>query len=332
MTPLISIVAPLYNERESFGPLVERLNTLMDKLPYPVEVVLVDDGSRDNTADLIRLTALSDPRYHGVLLARNFGHQTAVTAGMAVATGTEAVLIIDGDLQDPPELLPEFYAHIQNGYDVVYAVRRKRKEGVLKRFAYATFYRILKNISYVDIPLDSGDFSMVSRRVVDIMNRMPEESRFLRGMRSWIGFKQIGVEYERSERVAGVPKYSFKMLRRLAYNGIFNFSDFPVKFIIRTGALTILIAVIYLVQTLVKKYMFGTVPQGFTALLFVIILFGGIQLMALGIIGEYVLRVFFQVKGRPLFVIREEIRNGEVDRVVRPDMSNLPQPDTNRVP
>ncbi|WP_019988045.1 glycosyltransferase family 2 protein [Rudanella lutea] len=307
MTPLISIVAPLYNERESFGPLIERLNALMDKLPYPVEVVLVDDGSRDNTADLIRLTALSDPRYHGVLLARNFGHQTAVTAGMAAARGTEAVLIIDGDLQDPPELLEEFYAHIQNGYDVVYAVRRKRKEGVLKRFAYSTFYRILKNISYVDIPLDSGDFSMVSRRVVDIMNKMPEESRFLRGMRSWIGFKQIGVEYERSERVAGVPKYSFKMLRRLAYNGIFNFSEFPVKFIIRTGAFAIGIALIYLIQTLVKKYVFGTVPQGFTALLFVIILFSGIQLMALGIIGEYVLRVFFQVKGRPLFVVREEI-------------------------
>ncbi len=307
--PIISIVAPLFNERESFGPLVERLNALMDSLPYAVEVVLVDDGSRDNTADLIRLTALADPRYHGVLLARNFGHQTAVTAGMATATGTEAILIIDGDLQDPPELLPEFYAHIQNGYDVVYAVRRKRKEGVLKRFAYSTFYRILKNISYVDIPLDSGDFSMVSRRVVNIMNQMPEESRFLRGMRSWVGFKQIGVEYDRSERVAGVPKYSFKMLRHLAYNGIFNFSEFPVKFIIRTGALAIGIALIYLIQTLFKKYVFGTVPQGFTALLFVIVLFSGIQLMALGIIGEYVLRVFFQVKGRPLFVVQEEIMN-----------------------
>jgi polyisoprenyl-phosphate glycosyltransferase len=283
-----------------------------------VEVVLVDDGSRDNTADLIRLTALSDPRYHGVLLARNFGHQTAVTAGMAVARGTEAVFIIDGDLQDPPELLPNFYEHIQNGYDVVYAVRRKRKENFLKRFAYSTFYRILKNISYVDIPLDSGDFSMVSRRVVDLMNQMPEESRFLRGMRSWVGFRQIGVEYERSERVAGSPKYTFRMLRNLAYNGIFNFSEFPVKFIIRTGALIMGIATVYLIQTLVKKYLFGTVPQGFTALLFVIVLFSGIQLMALGIIGEYVLRIFFQVKGRPLFVLKEEIRDGAVQRSSSP--------------
>ncbi|TAE28293.1 MAG: glycosyltransferase [Cytophagales bacterium] len=305
--PRISIVAPLYNERESFNPLIQRLNTLMDSLPYPVEVVLVDDGSRDNTADLIRLTALTDSRYHGVLLARNFGHQTAVTAGMAAARGTEAVLIIDGDLQDPPELLTDFYEHIKNGYDVVYAVRRKRKENVFKRFAYSTFYRILKNISYVDIPLDSGDFSMVSRRVIDLMNQMPEESRFLRGMRSWIGFTQIGVSYERSERVAGTPKYSFRMLRQLAYNGIFNFSEFPVKFIIRTGALVTGIALVYLLQTLFKKFMFGTVPQGFTALLFVIVLFSGIQLVALGIIGEYVLRIFFQVKGRPLFVVKEEI-------------------------
>ncbi len=309
--PQVSIVVPLFNERESFRLLTERLNTLMDRLPYAVEVVLVDDGSRDNTADLIRLTALTDSRYHGVLLARNFGHQLAVTAGMAAATGTEAILIIDGDLQDPPELLPEFYAHIQNGYDVVYAVRQKRKEGFLKRMAYAIFYRILKQISYVEIPLDSGDFSMVSRRVMNIMNQMPEESRFLRGMRSWVGFKQIGVNYERSERAAGVPKYSFKMLRQLAYNGIFNFSEFPIKFIIRTGGLTILVALVYLAQTLFKKYVFGTVPEGFTALLFVIILFSGMQLIALGIIGEYVLRVFFQVKGRPLFVVREQIRNGE---------------------
>lgn len=309
-TPPISIIAPLYNERESFNPLVQRLNALMDSLPYPVEVVLVDDGSRDNTADLIRLTALTDPRYHGVLLARNFGHQTAVSAGMVAATGTEAVLIIDGDLQDPPELLPDFYAHIKNGYDVVYGVRRKRKEGFLKRLSYATFYRILNNIAYIHIPLDSGDFSMVSRRVIDLMNQMPEESRFLRGMRSWIGFKQIGVEYERSGRMAGSPKYTFRMLLRLAYNGIFNFSEFPVKFIVRTGALIVFIAFIYLIQTLAKKYFFGTVPQGFTGLLFALVLFSGIQLIALGIIGEYVIRIFFQVKGRPLFVVKEEIING----------------------
>ncbi len=309
-TPQISIVAPLYNERESFGPLVERLTALMNTSPYRIEVVLVDDGSRDNTANLIRAIALTDPRYHGVLLSRNFGHQTAVTAGMAAAIGTEAVLIIDGDLQDPPELLPDFYLHIQNGYDVVYAVRRKRKEGVLKRFAYATFYRILKRISYVDIPLDSGDFSMVSRRVVDLMNKMPEESRFLRGMRSWLGFRQIGVEYERSERVAGAPKYSFKMLRQLAYNGIFNFSEYPIKFITQLGAVTFGIALIYLIYNIIRLLVFGDVPQGFTALLFMIVLFSGVQLMALGIIGEYVLRVFFQTKGRPLFIVREEIKNG----------------------
>lgn len=310
-TPQISIVAPLYNERESFGPLVSRLTALLDTSPYQIEVVLVDDGSRDNTADLIRLTALADPRFHGVLLARNFGHQTAVTAGLAAATGTEAVLIIDGDLQDPPELLPDFYQHILNGYDVVYAVRRKRKEGILKRTAYAVFYRVMKQISYIDIPLDSGDFSMISRRVVDLMNQMPEESRFLRGMRSWLGFKQIGVEYERSERVAGAPKYSFKMLRKLAYNGIFNFSEYPIKVITQVGAITFSLAVIYLMYNIIRRFVFGDVPQGFTALLFVVVLFSGVQLMALGIIGEYVLRVFFQTKGRPLFIISEEIQHGK---------------------
>ena len=310
-TPQLSIIAPLYNERESFGPLVSRLTALLDTSPYRIEVVLVDDGSRDNTAELIRTLALADPRYHGVLLARNFGHQTAVTAGMAAARGTEAVLIIDGDLQDPPELLPTFYQHIQAGYDVVYAIRRKRKEGVLKRVAYAAFYRIMKKISYVDIPLDSGDFSMVSRRVVDLMKQMPEESRFLRGMRSWLGFRQIGVEYERAERVAGEPKYSFKMLRQLAYNGIFNFSEYPIKFITQLGAGTFGIALIYLIYNIIRRIFFGDVPQGFTALLFVIVLFSGVQLMALGIIGEYVLRVFFQTKGRPLFIIREEIEHGQ---------------------
>ena len=309
--PQLSIIAPLYNERESFGPLVSRLTALLNTSPYRIEVVLVDDGSRDNTAELIRTLALADPRYHGVLLARNFGHQTAVTAGMAAATGTEAVLIIDGDLQDPPELLTEFYEHIRAGYDVVYAIRRKRKEGLLKRTAYAAFYRLMKKISYVDIPLDSGDFSMVSRRVVDLMKQMPEESRFLRGMRSWLGFRQIGVEYERAERVAGEPKYSFKMLRQLAYNGIFNFSEYPIKFITQLGAGTFGLALIYLIYNIIRRVFFGDVPQGFTALLFVIVLFSGVQLMALGIIGEYVLRVFFQTKGRPLFIVREEIEHGQ---------------------
>ncbi|WP_439556307.1 glycosyltransferase family 2 protein [Dyadobacter sp.] len=310
-TPQISIVAPLYNESESLPLLVQRINALMDSSPLAIEVVLIDDGSKDDTALKIRQVALMDERYHGVFLSRNHGHQLALTAGISAARGTEALFVIDGDLQDPPELLPEFYKLLKEGNDVVYAVRKKRKEGFIKRTGYHLFYRILRSISYVDIPLDSGDFALVSRRVIDVMNKMPEESRYLRGMRSWIGFKQTGYEYERDARVAGESKYSFKQLFRLAYNGIFNFSEFPIKFMSRAGIAAIMISLAYFLVVVAKKLFFTHVIEGFTSLLFVIILFSGVQLLALGIIGEYVLRIFFQSKNRPLFIIKEEIINRE---------------------
>lgn len=310
-TPQVSIVAPLYNESETFPLLVERLSALMDASSLEIEVVLIDDGSKDDTAMRIRQIALTDPRYHGVLLSRNHGHQLALTAGMAKARGTEAIFVIDGDLQDPPELLPEFYKLYKEGNDVVYAVRKKRKEGWIKKTGYYMFYRLLRSISYVDIPLDSGDFALISRRVLDVLNKMPEESRYLRGMRSWIGFKQVGFEYERDARAAGESKYSFKQLFGLAYNGIFNFSEFPIKFMTRTGVAAIIISLLYLLVVIVKKFFFVQVIEGFTALLFVIILFSGVQLLALGIIGEYVLRIFFQSKNRPLFIVKEEIVNSE---------------------
>jgi polyisoprenyl-phosphate glycosyltransferase len=310
-TPQISIVAPLYNETESFPLLIQRINALMDSSDLSIEVVLIDDGSRDDTALKIRQLALTDPRYHGVFLSRNHGHQLALTAGISAARGSEALFVIDGDLQDPPELLPEFYKLMKQGNDVVYAVRKKRKESVIKKTGYHVFYRILRSISYIEIPLDSGDFALISRRVVDVMNKMPEESRYLRGMRSWIGFQQIGYEYERDERAAGESKYSFKQLFQLAYNGIFNFSEFPIKFMSRVGIFAILLSLIYFFIVVAKKLFFSQVIEGFTALLFVIILFSGVQLLALGIIGEYVLRIFFQSKNRPLFIIKEEIVNGE---------------------
>ncbi len=309
--PQISIIAPLYNESETLPHLIARLNTLMDRLSLRIEVVLVDDGSRDQTALLMQQLALADARYQCIFLSRNYGHQIALTAGIAAAQGSEALFIIDGDLQDPPELLPDFYQKLTEGYDVVYAVRKKRKEGWLKRMAYAGFYQFMRSISYVDIPLDSGDFSLISRRVANIMKQMPEESRFIRGMRSWIGFRQTGVEYERDARLVGTSKYSFKMLRKLAYNGIFNFSEYPIKLVTRLGIITLVIAVLYLIQTLIKKYYYGDVPQGFTATLLVITLFSGVQLLALGLIGEYVLRIFFQSKGRPLYIVREVIRHQE---------------------
>jgi dolichol-phosphate mannosyltransferase len=297
-TPQISIVAPLYNESESFAQLIQRLSALMDSSPLSIEVVLIDDGSKDDTAMRIRQLALTDERYHGVFLSRNHGHQLALTAGISSARGSEALFVIDGDLQDPPELLPDFYKLFQEGNDVVYAVRKKRKEGFIKKTGYHLFYRLLRSISYVEIPLDSGDFALISRRVVDVMNKMPEESRYLRGMRSWIGFQQVGFEYERDARAAGESKYSFKQLLGLAYNGIFNFSEFPIKFMSRMGVLAILISLVYFLIVVIKKLFFVQVIEGFTALLFVII-------------GEYVLRIFFQSKNRPLFIIKEEIINRE---------------------
>lgn len=311
MTNKISIIAPLYNEKESLPELVKRLNRLMDSTPLSIEVVLVNDGSRDNTAQMMQQLALSDSRYHCVFLARNYGHQIALSAGLAKARGTEGVMVIDGDLQDPPELLIDFYNKYKEGYDVVYAVRKKRKENFLKKAAYSAFYRLLKSISYIDIPLDSGDFCFMSRRVVDVMNAMPEESRYIRGMRSWIGFEQIGIDYERSERAAGESKYSFRKLLQLAYNGIFNFSEFPIKLIKRVGYMAVGISMVYLVYSLYRKLVFDDVPQGFTATIFIIIFFSGIQLFFMGIMGEYLLRIFFQMKGRPLFIIKEEILDGE---------------------
>lgn len=312
--PSISIVAPLFNESETLPQLVERLNRLMDNMSNDasksVEIVLINDGSRDNTAELMQQLALTDPRYHGVFLARNYGHQIALSAGLAKARGTEGVMVIDGDLQDPPELLPDFYAKYREGYDVVYAIRQKRKENWAKKTAYRLFYRLLKSISYIDIPLDSGDFCFMSRRVVDVLNAMPEESRYIRGMRSWIGFKQIGISYDRAERAAGTSKYGFRMLLNLAYNGIFNFSEFPIKLIKRIGYSAICVSLIYLIYSLYKKIMHNDVPQGFMATIFIIVFFSGIQLFFMGIMGEYLLRIFFQVKGRPLFIIEKEIVEG----------------------
>ncbi len=310
-TPQVSFVIPVYNEESNLPMLADRLVKIMDQSPITLEVVLIDDGSRDNSRTMLQQLALSDPRFHVVLLSRNHGHQLALTAGLSVARGSEGVFVLDGDLQDPPELLETFYAKFKEGYDVVYAVREKRKEVFYKRFAYFIFYRILKKIANIDIPLDSGDFSFISRRVVNVLNKMPEESRFIRGMRTWIGFKQIGIAYDRQERASGDSKYSFSKLVQLALNGIYNFSEFPIKFVTSLGGIAIVSSVIYLISVIVKKMFFDQVIEGFTALLFVIILFGGIQLMAIGVLGEYILRIFFQSKSRPNFIIEKEICAGK---------------------
>lgn len=305
--PDISIVVPLYNEQEVFGKLVHRLQSVLNSCIHAVEVVLVDDGSRDQTAQLIQEVVSKDNRFKGVLLSRNFGHQIALSAGMAHAQCTKALMVIDGDLQDPPELLIPFYERLQEGADVVYAVRKNRKEGAIMNSMYWMFYRMLSRLSEHPIPNDSGDFCMISKRVLDHMNAMPERSRFLRGIRSWVGFKQVPFEYDRDGRAEGKTKYSMKGLFKLAYDGIFNFSNKPLKLITHIGLYTIMVSVIYLTGVLIKKLLGYEVPSGFISIVAVITLFSGVQLISLGIIGEYLARIYLQVKNRPLYVVDKTV-------------------------
>lgn len=307
----ISIVVPLYNEEAVFNQLILRLSAVINTTKFSCEVVLVNDGSSDNTDLLIQKICREDKRFTGVLLSRNHGHQLAVTAGLQYVRGKKGAMIIDGDLQDPPELVNQFYNLLNSGYDVIYAVRKNRKESLIKKIAYSSYYKLQKKVSNFNIPIDSGDFSMLSRRVVDTMKRMPEQSRYLRGMRSWVGFKQIAYEYDRDERHAGETKYSWSKLFELAFNGIFNFSDFPVKIITRLGFLTVVFSLIYFAYNIYRKIYYNDVPQGFSATLLAIILFSGVQLISLGLIGEYVLRIYNQVRNRPLFIVDLVIQEGK---------------------
>ncbi len=312
MKPIdISIVVPLFNEEAVFNQLIQRLTQVIDDATFTCEVVLINDGSEDNTAKLIEEICVIDTRFSGILLSRNHGHQLAVSAGLANARAQKGVMIIDGDLQDPPELVNTFYELLLDGNDVIYAIRKNRKESFLKKLAYSFYYRLQKKISSFNIPIDSGDFSMLSRRVVDHINNMPEQSRYLRGMRAWVGFKQIGYEYDRDERQAGETKYSWRKLFELAFNGIFNFSDFPIKFITRLGFFTVFLSLLYFAYNAYRKIVYDDVPQGFTAIILAVILFSGVQLISLGLIGEYVLRIYNQVRNRPLFVIDKIIQEGK---------------------
>lgn len=307
----ISIVVPLYNEEEVFNKLIQRLTSVINNTSFSCEVILVNDGSSDKTDTLIQKICKEDTRFTGVLLSRNHGHQLAVTAGLQYVRGKKGAMIIDGDLQDPPELVNQFYDLLINGYDVIYAVRKNRKESFIKKMAYSSYYRLQKKVSNFNIPIDSGDFSMLSRRVVDTMNNMPEQSRYLRGMRAWVGYKQIAYEYDRDERHAGETKYSWTKLFELAFNGIFNFSDFPVKIITRLGFLTVIFSLIYFGYNIYRKIYYNDVPQGFSATILAIILFSGVQLISLGLIGEYVLRIYNQVRNRPLFIVDSVIQEGK---------------------
>lgn len=300
----LSLVIPAYNEEENLPTLYIRLVAALDPLGLNYEIIFVNDGSRDRTLELLQLITQNDERVVVVDLARNFGHQVAISAGMAQTRG-RAVIIMDADLQDPPEVLPEFINKWREGFEVVYAIREKRKESLPKRMAYNAFYRLLKRVAQIDIPLDAGDFCIMDRRVVDLLNSMPERNRFVRGIRSWVGFRQTGLAYERHARNAGKPKYTFNKLLYLALDGLISFSYLPLRMISMLGLgisfLSIVIAIFYTIQ----KLTVGLNPPGFATTVVAIFFLAGIQLITIGVIGEYVGRIFEEVKSRPLYVVRK---------------------------
>lgn len=300
-----SIIAPIYNEKDNLPELYRRVKDVMDSTHEPWELVLVDDGSTDSSTELMRALAKEDKRVRPVIFARNFGHQVAVTAGLDYSRG-DAVVIIDADLQDPPELILEMVEKWKQGYEVVYAVRAEREgESWFKLWTASLFYRIIYRITDVKIPLDTGDFRLMDRDVVNVMNNMRERHRFLRGMSAWVGFKQIGVEYKRSARVAGETKYPFRKMLRLAINAVTSFSYFPLQVATYIGFICAGIAAIAIPVVI---YMRVTGSQAFfgqaTTLLAVLFL-GGVQLISLGILGEYIGRLYDEAKGRPLYIVRE---------------------------
>lgn len=305
--PTLSIVIPVFNEAENLPTLHARLTTALNDLGFDYEIVFVDDGSQDQSPDILRRLEVEDRRIVVVEFARNFGHQVAISAGLEHSRG-RVVCIMDADLQDPPEVLHKFLAKWQEGWEVVYAVRTERKEWWGKRLAYAGFYRLLQRVSNIDIPLDAGDFCVMDRRVVDLLVRMPERNRFVRGIRSWVGFKQIGVPYARQARHAGSPKYTFRKLLYLALDGLISFSHMPLRIITIVGftvsALSFLVAMIYVI----KKVTMGVGVPGFTTLVVSIFFLAGIQLMTIGVIGEYIGRISDEVKRRPLYVARRVTR------------------------
>lgn len=299
----ISLVFPVYNEEEVLPMLYERVRRALTQLPYEVEVILVNDGSRDRSLELMTRYHQEDSRFKIVDFSRNFGHQVAITAGMDAAGG-DAVILMDADLQDPPELLPQFLKTWEDGYHVVYAVRKTRQEHALKQFAYRAFYRILQKISNIPIPLDSGDFCLMDRVVVDTIKSMDERHRFVRGLRSWVGFRQIGLEYDRDKRQAGEVKYTFSKLMKLALDGIFSFSYFPLQLASYTGFAVSGLSFFAIAVYLYKKLFVGHEPQGFPTLVTVVLFLGGIQLISLGVIGEYIGRIYDEVKRRPTYIVR----------------------------
>lgn len=304
---MISVVAPVFDEEAALPEFVRRLTDALEPTGEPHEIVLVDDGSRDGSLAVMKQAHHDDPRIKVVNLSRNFGHQIAISAGLDHAAG-DVVAIMDSDLQDPPEVLPLLLAKQKEGYDVVYAIRGKRPEGLLKRTAYAAFYRLMRSVANTEIPLDSGDFCVLSRRATDVLRGMPERNRFLRGLRGWIGFRQVGLEYDRDQRLAGEVKYTVPKLLRLAIDGFVSFSYVPLRL---ASVFGFLISALSFVGVLLTFYLrlFTTTADvpGWASTAVLILFLGGVQLMTIGIAGEYLGRIYDEVKRRPLYIVDDLI-------------------------
>ncbi|MGI0487446.1 glycosyltransferase family 2 protein [Pantanalinema rosaneae CENA516] len=325
-----SIVIPVYNEADSLRELYRRLSPVMDQLAGSVELILVNDGSRDRSLALIRSLREQDERVCYLSLARNFGHQVAVTAGLNFARG-QAVVVLDADLQDPPELIPTLIEQWQQGYDVVYAQRSQRhREHWFKRSTAYLFYRLLKQLADVDIPTDTGDFCLMDRRVVEVLNAMPERNRYIRGLRSWVGFRQTAVMFERDPRFAGEVKYTFGKSLSLAVNGLVSFSKVPLRISTYIGLLASVLAIVMAGLVIYWRLFYPTSPlTGYAAIAVAIFFIGAVQLFSIGILGEYIGRIYEEVKNRPLYTLSEVDGCMVVDQTV---ISRRPAPDLNLLP
>ena len=305
MKPTFSVVAPIFNEIGNLPELYRRVKETLDALGEPWELVLVDDGSTDGSPEKMRELAAQDPRVRPVIFARNFGHQIAVTAGLDYARG-QAVTIIDSDLQDPPEVIAEMIAKWREGYEVVYAQRSEREgETWFKLFTASLFYRLIYRITDVNIPMDTGDFRLLDRKVVDVMNQMRERHRFLRGMSVWVGFKQTGVQYRRAARFSGETKYPLKKMLKFASDAITSFSYFPLQLAMYLGFISAGLSILAIPVVAIVRISGGHELTGQATTLIAVLFLGGVQLICTGILGEYVGRLYDQAKGRPLYIVRE---------------------------
>jgi glycosyltransferase involved in cell wall biosynthesis len=321
---MYSIIIPIYNEEQTIPELLKRLTVVINNLSKPVEVIFVDDASRDSSFAQLEDAHRNDPRFKIIRFSRNFGHQVAITAGLDVAEG-EAVILMDGDLQDPPELLPDMIRKWREGYHVVYTVKTSRKENPLKRLAFKSFYHVLHALSSVKIPMDAGNYSLMDRKVVEVLRQSPERHRYISGLRAWAGFKQTGIEYAREARFAGKPQMSIRRLIGLALDGIFSFSNVPLRAAIYIGCCSAVISFLGGLFVIYEKLFTNKAILGWTSTIVTITFLGSITLITLGVIGEYIGRIYDEVKQRPLYVISEGVGfDHEVAPFARPKVNLRP--------